>query len=99
MYYRLYHRSWFAGRKTYARHVFRHVSLRGAPAGLRDKDCRSGPEGCFPAIQAAWSRPGNLSGSHLSQASQRVLRGVPVGDAKQGRQRVRMGHPTPYRYG
>ena len=29
MYYRLYHRSWFAGCKTYARRV--------APAGLRDK--------------------------------------------------------------
>ena len=29
MYYRLYHRSWFAGRKTYAR----HVPLRVAPAG------------------------------------------------------------------
>ena len=33
MYYRLYHRSWFAGRKTYARHVL----WRGAPAGTRDK--------------------------------------------------------------
>jgi hypothetical protein len=33
MYYRLYYRSWFAGRKTYARHVPR----RGATAGLRDK--------------------------------------------------------------
>ena len=46
MYYRLYHRSWFAGRKTYAR----HVPLRVAPAGLRDKDRRSITEGCFPAI-------------------------------------------------
>ena len=46
MYYRLYHRSWFAGRKTYARHVPR----RGAPAGLRDKDRRLITEGCFPAI-------------------------------------------------
>ena len=46
MYYRLYHRSWFAGRKTYARHVPR----RGAPAGLRDRDRRSITEGCFPAI-------------------------------------------------
>ena len=34
MYYRLYHRSWFAGRKTYARHVSRWVT----PASLRDKD-------------------------------------------------------------
>ena len=33
MYYRLYHRSWFAGYKTYVR----HVPLRVAPAGLRDK--------------------------------------------------------------
>jgi hypothetical protein len=33
MYYRLYHRSCFAGRKTYARHVPRRV----APVGLRDK--------------------------------------------------------------
>ncbi len=31
---RLYHRSWFAGRKTYARHVSRWVT----PASLRDKD-------------------------------------------------------------
>ena len=33
MYHRLYHRSWFAGRKMYAR----YVPWRGAPAGLRDK--------------------------------------------------------------
>ena len=33
MYYRLYHRSWFAGRKTYARQYARHVPLRVAPAG------------------------------------------------------------------
>ena len=33
MYYRLYHRSRFAGCKTYAR----HVSLRVSLAGLRDK--------------------------------------------------------------
>ena len=46
MYYRLYHHSWFAGCKTYAR----HVPLRVAPAGLRDKDRRPLPEGCFPAI-------------------------------------------------
>ena len=37
MYYRLYHRSWFAGRKTYARQYAQHVPLRVAPAGLRDK--------------------------------------------------------------
>ena len=54
MYYRLYHRSWFAGRKTYARQCARQYALRVtrrvAPAGLRDRDCRSTPEGCFPAI-------------------------------------------------
>ena len=37
MYYRLYHRSWFAGRKTYSRQYARHVPRRVAPAGLRDK--------------------------------------------------------------
>ena len=35
------------------------------------------------AIQAAWSRPGNPSGSNLSQASQRALRGVVEGRGKQ----------------
>ena len=30
----------------------------------------SAPEGCFPAIQRSLSRPGNPSGSRLSQASQ-----------------------------
>ena len=45
MYYRLYHRSWFAGRKTYARHVRRRV----APAGAL-QERRSLTEGCFPAI-------------------------------------------------
>ena len=30
MYYRLYHRSWFAGRKTYARHV---------PGGVPQRVC------------------------------------------------------------
>ena len=33
MYYRLYHRSQFAGHKTYARQYARHVPLRVAPAG------------------------------------------------------------------
>ena len=66
MYCRLYHRSRFAGRKKYAR----HMPLWVAPAGLRDRDRRSITEGYLPAIQAAWSCPGNLSGSHLSQASQ-----------------------------
>ena len=37
MYYRLYHRSWFAGRKTYARQYALRVTRRGVPAGLRDK--------------------------------------------------------------
>ena len=64
MYYRLYHRSWFAGRKTYARHVPR----RGAPAGTRDRNRRSITEGWLLAIQAAWNRPGNPSGCQLSQA-------------------------------
>ena len=77
----------------------RHVPRRGAPAGTRDRDRRSITEGRLLVIQAAWSRPGNLLGSHLSQASQRVSRGVLEGDAKPGWQRVRMGHPTPYRYG
>ena len=91
MYYRLYHRSWFAGRKTYPR----HVSLRVAPAGLRDKARRSITEGCLPAIQAALSRPGNLSASHLSQASLRVSRSILEGDGKQGRQRVARATPPP----
>ena len=89
MYYRLYHRSWFAGRKTHAR----HMSLRVAPVGLRDKDCRSITEGCFPAIQAARSHPGNPSGSHLSQQQRCLSRGGIAGHAKQDWQRVRMGHP------
>ena len=33
MYYRLYHRSWFAGRKTYAP----SCAPAGYPSGLRDK--------------------------------------------------------------
>ena len=37
MYYRLYHRSWFAGCKTYARQYALSVPRRVAPAGLRDK--------------------------------------------------------------
>ena len=95
MYYRLYHRSWFAGCKTYARHMAR----RGAPASLRDRDRRSAPEGCFPTIQAAWSRPGNLSGSWVSQASQRVSRGVVEGRGKHGLAAGTHGppHPPPVR--
>ena len=42
----------------------------------------SAPEGCFPAISESLSRPGNPSGSHLSQVSQRVSRGVLESDAK-----------------
>ena len=98
MYYRLYHRSWFAGRKTYPRHYARHVSLRVTPAGLRDRDCRSTTEGCFPAIQRSLSRPGNLSRSHLSQARQRVSRGVVRGCGKQRAAAGTHGPPggTPY---
>ena len=43
MYYRLYHRSWFAGRKTYAR----HVSLRVVPAGCATSPTVR-PRGVFP---------------------------------------------------
>ena len=46
LYDQLYDRRWFAGCKTYAR----HVPLRVAPAGLRDRDRQSITEGCFPAI-------------------------------------------------
>ena len=48
MYYRLYHRSWFAGRKTYARHVPR----RGAPAGCATR----------PSIDHRGVFPGDTSG-------------------------------------
>ena len=34
---------------------------RGCPSGFARQDCRSITEWCFRAIQAAWSRPGNLS--------------------------------------
>ena len=49
LYDQLYDRRWIVGRKTYAR----HVPLRVAPAGLRDKDRRSITEGRLLAIQAA----------------------------------------------
>ena len=37
MYYRLYHRSWFAGRKIYARQYPLRVTRQGSPAGTRNK--------------------------------------------------------------
>ena len=43
MYYRLYHRSWFAGCKTYSR----HVPLRDAPAGCAASPTVR-PRGVFP---------------------------------------------------
>ena len=42
----------------------------GLPSGVARQDIRSSTEDCFPAIQRSLSRPGNLSSSQLSQASQ-----------------------------
>ena len=56
MYYRLYHRSRFAGRKTYARQYARHVPLRVAPAG-----CAARPSvdhrGAFPGDPTVTESP------------------------------------------
>ena len=41
----------------------------GLPQRVARQDCRSAPEGCFPVIEPSLRRPGNLSSSHLSQAS------------------------------
>jgi hypothetical protein len=54
----------------------------GCPSGFARQDCRSITEGCFPAIQAAWSRPGNPLDCQLSQARQRVSLGVLEGAGK-----------------
>ena len=53
MYHRLYHRSWFAGRKTYARHVPRRV----APAGLRDKTVGPSQRGVSRRSESHWATP------------------------------------------
>ena len=50
MYYRLYHRSRFSGRKTYARHMPRRV----IPAGLRDKTVGRSQRGVSQRSTCRW---------------------------------------------
>ena len=54
----------------------------GCPSGFARQTLRSITEGWLLVIQAAWSRPGSPSASHLSQASQCVTRGVIEGRGK-----------------
>lgn len=65
------------------------------PGGFARQALRSILEGCFPAIQAAWSRPGNPLGCQLSQARQRVSRGVADGRRKQRAAAGTHGPPHP----
>ena len=65
-YYRLYHRSCFAGRKT---HTW-HVPLRVAPVGLRYKPVGPSQRGVPGDLRVTGSPPGNPLGSRLRQASQ-----------------------------
>ena len=46
----------------------------GVPSGFARQDCRSVPEGCFPATPPSLV-PGNLSGGHSGQASRSVSTG------------------------
>ena len=83
MYHRLYHRSWFAGLGT-------------CPCGLPQRVARQrpsvDPRGVFPGDLRVTESPRQPVGCHLSQASQRVSRGVQGGDGKRGLRPGRKGH-------
>ena len=74
MYYRLYHRSWFAGCKTYARHVPR----RGAPAGCATRSTVR-PRGVFLGdlrIEMAFEQPSSTPAEIALGGTRNVEMGV-----------------------